>query len=97
MSNIVSYDSAAANSAEAGLASTASSLEATLTELDGFVRQVASNWEGDEQGIYQGIQSKWDGAATEIRTILTQIKTGLNKNTASVDEMRGRVRSALQG
>lgn len=95
--SIVSYDSAVARDSEAGLASTAASLEATLADLTAFVAQVCANWEGDEQALYQGIQQQWDTAAAEIHQILNQIKVGLGNNTTSVDEMRSRVRSALQG
>lgn len=95
--SVVSYDSAVARDAESGLGSTASALEASLADLTGFVNQVCSNWEGDEQVIYKGIQSQWDSAAEEIRSILTQIKSGLGKNTESVDQMRSQVRSSLNG
>ncbi|WP_168582778.1 WXG100 family type VII secretion target [Gephyromycinifex aptenodytis] len=95
--SIVSYDSAIARDAEAGLAATASALEANLAELGAFVSQVCANWDGDEQVLYRGIQTQWDTAAAEVNAILLQIKTGLGRNTVSVDEMRARVRSALQG
>ncbi|MGL4177391.1 MAG: WXG100 family type VII secretion target [Dermatophilaceae bacterium] len=95
--SIYSYDSGVARDAEASLGSTAASLEATLADLSGFVNRVCANWEGDEQVVYRGIQLKWDAAAEEVRGILTQIKAGLGENTASVDSMRSRVRSTLQG
>lgn len=97
MSDIVSYDSAVAQDAESGLASTSTSLEATLADLSAYVNKVCANWEGDEQVVYKGIQTKWDTAANEIHTILNQIKAGLSTNTASVDTMRAQVRGALQG
>lgn len=95
--SIVSYDSAIARDAESGLGQTAASLEANLGELSAFVNQVCSNWEGDEQTLYRGIQTRWDTAAAEIRQILERIKVGLGNNTTSVDAMRQRVRSTLQG
>ena len=97
MTGQVSYDSSVARDAESSLGTTATALENSLTELTNFVNRVSSNWEGDEQVTYKGIQTKWDTAADEIRNILTQIKTGLGKNTESVDQMRNKVRNTLQG
>lgn len=94
--DIYSYDSAVARDAEGGLGSTISALEASLADLGGFVNQVTQNWEGDEQVLYKGIQTKWDGASDQIKQILAQIKTSLGQTTESVDTMRGKVSSALQ-
>ncbi len=96
MSDVYSYDSAVARDAEGGLAGTISSLEASLGDLTGFVNRVTANWEGDEQVIYKGIQTKWDGAADQIRQILAQIKVSLGQTTESVDSMRGKVQQTLQ-
>ncbi len=96
MSDTYSYDEAVARNAEQGLAATLAHLESTLTDLSGFVTKVCANWEGDEKEIFQGIQTRWDHAAGEVRNILGQIKGGLGQTTTSVGDMRGRVRSALQ-
>jgi uncharacterized protein YukE len=91
-----SYDSAVARDAEAGLGATVSALEVSLGDLSGFVGRVCANWEGDEQVIYLGIQTRWDQAAGEVREILAQIKAALGETTESVDMMRGRVQQILQ-
>ena len=96
MSDVYSYDSAVAQNAEGGLQGTISALEASLADLGGFVNSVTANWEGDEQGIYKGIQTQWDGAASQVQSILNQVKGALGETTSSVGTMRGQVRSALQ-
>jgi WXG100 family type VII secretion target len=93
---VYSYDSAVARESEGGLGGTIASLEGNLAELGGFVASVTANWEGDEQGIYRGVQNQWDNAATEIKSILAQVKSALGQTTESVDTMRGRVRNTLQ-
>jgi early secretory antigenic target protein ESAT-6 len=95
--SVYSYDSAVARDAEGGLSGTIASLQGSLDELGGFVNSVCANWEGDEQAIYHGIQSKWDGAAAQVRDILDQIRAALGQTTESVETMRARVGQSLQG
>jgi WXG100 family type VII secretion target len=97
MTDMYSYDSAVARDAEGGLSGTIASLQGHLDELGGFVNSVCANWEGDEQAIYHGIQSKWDGAAGQVREILDQIRLTLGQTTESVETMRARVSQSLQG
>lgn len=97
MSDVYSYDSAVANNAEDGLGGTVQALEASLADLGGFVSQVTANWTGDEQVAYGGVQQKWDGASDEVKAILARIKVALGETTQSVDAMRGKVMSTLQG
>jgi 6 kDa early secretory antigenic target len=95
--SVYSYDSAVARDAEGGLSGTIASLQGSLDELGGFVNSVCANWEGDEQGTYRGIQTKWDGAAATVREILEQIRVALGQTTESVDTMRSRVNASLLG
>jgi uncharacterized protein YukE len=97
MADIYSFDSAVAGDAEGGLAATIAAPEASLGDLTGFVNTVCANWEGDEQGIYRGIQTRWDNAAGQMRDIITQVKTAFGSTTESVDTMRARVRQNLGG
>jgi WXG100 family type VII secretion target len=97
MTDVYSYDSAVARDAEGGLSGTIASLQGSLDELGGFVNGVCSNWEGDEQAIYRGIQTRWDSAAAQVRDILDQIRATLGQTTESVDTMRARVSQSLQG
>lgn len=96
MSDMYAYDSAVARDAEGGLSATAAALEGHLNDLTGYVNSVSANWEGDEQGLYLGIQSQWDNAASQVRDIINQIRTALGQTTESVDSMRAKVRQTLQ-
>jgi len=96
MTGVYSYDEAVADSAHGDLAGVISGLQAHLEDLSGFVSRVKSNWEGDEQDVYTGIQTKWDSAADTVRQILNSVHQALGSNTGSVKDMRGQVRSALQ-
>ncbi len=96
MTDVYSYDSAVARDAEGSLGGTISALEGSLAELSAFVNRACANWEGDEQVLYRGIQTQWDGAASQIRDILTQVRTSLGQTTESVEAMRGKVRATLQ-
>jgi 6 kDa early secretory antigenic target len=95
--SVYSYDSAVARDAEGGLSGTIAALQGSLDELGGFVNGVCANWEGDEQALYRGIQTKWDGAAAQVRDILDQIRATLGQTTESVETMRARVSQSLQG
>lgn len=96
-SDIFSYDEATAGSAFGDLGSVASGLQASLDELTGFVNRVRANWEGDEMDIYDGIQQRWNSASVTVEGILRSVQNALGQTTSSVHEMRGQVRSALQG
>lgn len=97
MTDVYSYDSAVARDAEGGLSGTIASLQGSLDELGGFVNGVCANWEGDEQAVYRGIQTRWDSAAAQVRDILDQIRAALGQTTESVETMRARVSQTLQG
>ena len=94
---IVSYDSAAAADAEAGLRATAAQLRQALDALSSSVAAVCGGWEGDEKVLYQDIQRRWDTAAQEIHEMLTRIGNALDANTQAVQQMRRQVQSVLGG
>jgi WXG100 family type VII secretion target len=93
---VFSYDEAVADSAHGDLAAVTAGLQAHLDDLSGFVARVKSNWTGDEQETYGGIQTKWDSAAETVKQILGSVHQALGTTTSSVKDMRGQVRSALQ-
>ena len=84
MEGVFSYDEAVADSAHGDLAGVISGLQAHLDDLSGFVARVKSNWEGDEQDIYAGVQAKWDSASETVREILGTVHQALGANTGSV-------------
>lgn len=94
---VFSYDESVGSSATDDIGAVANGIEASLNDLGNFVARVKSNWQGDEQEIYAGIQTQWDNAAATVKEILTSVKGALGQTTSSVQEMRGQVRGALQG
>jgi WXG100 family type VII secretion target len=97
MSATFSYDEAVADSAHGDLAGIRAGLQASLSDLSGFVSRVRASWQGDEQEEYAAIQAKWDAAAATVREILDSVHSALGSNTSSVQSMRSQVRTALQG
>src|SRR5690606_11480105 len=95
-SSVFSYDESVAGDAQSSLRGVITGVEGSLSDLDGFVKHVKSNWDGDEMTIYEGIQAKWDSAAATVKEILTSVSTALESTTTSVQDMRGQVRSTLQ-
>jgi WXG100 family type VII secretion target len=92
---VFSYNEATAESSLGSLGSVISGLEASLSDLSGFVASVKSSWEGDEQDSYSGVQAKWDSAARAVEHILAAVSKSLSASTSSVKDMRGQVRNAL--
>ncbi|MCT1513641.1 WXG100 family type VII secretion target [Dietzia cercidiphylli] len=82
------YDAAKAADAEDRVETAARNLETTLGDLDGKVKELASNWEGDEQEAYAGVQAKWDNAAASVTQILVEIRRIIGENTEDVQNMK---------
>jgi WXG100 family type VII secretion target len=97
MGGVFSFDESVAGTAGSDIAAVANGLQASLDDLGNFVARVKSNWSGDEQELYAGIQQQWDSAAATVKEILDSVKGALGQTTSSVQEMRGQVRGALQG
>jgi WXG100 family type VII secretion target len=94
--SVFSYDESVAGSSADDIAGVARGVQASLDDLTNFVNRVKSNWTGDEQQIYVGIQTQWDNAAATVKQILDSVTGALGQTTSSVQEMRGQVRGALQ-
>lgn len=97
MSGVFGYDEAVAEGAHGEITSVARGLQGSLDDLGGFVARVKSNWSGDEMHLYEGVQQKWDTAATTVKSILDTVNQALDKTTNSVQQMRSQVRNTLQG
>jgi WXG100 family type VII secretion target len=61
----------------------AKQLDQDLREIQGWVKGIASVWEGEAKTAYDGVQAKWDAKATHIHTILNEIANKVR--TASSD------------
>ncbi|WP_423897838.1 WXG100 family type VII secretion target [Corynebacterium matruchotii] len=91
------YDSAHAEETISDLNRIMSSIEGTLTEMNGDMRSLKASWEGSEQEEYEQVHHKWSSSAQNIRCILGQMREALAENTHDVAEMRNRVVSNLSG
>ncbi|HIW68107.1 MAG TPA: WXG100 family type VII secretion target [Candidatus Dietzia merdigallinarum] len=91
------YDAAKAADAEDRVETAARNIETTMTDLDGKVKQLASQWEGDEQEQYAGVQAKWDSAAASVAQILVDIRRIIGENTEDVQAMQKGIGGRLTG
>lgn len=93
---IFAYNQGTAASSYDDLGVVMSGVDASLTDLGGYIAAAKAHWEGDEMDVYAGIQSSWDIAAAAARDILGSVRTALGTTTESVISMRRQVTSALQ-
>ncbi|WP_342318500.1 WXG100 family type VII secretion target [Corynebacterium mayonis] len=95
--SVYSYTRSDAEAAGSDLNSVMNAIESTLSEMDSDIQKLAAGWEGSEQETYRGIHGKWSSAAQNMKSILGQIRSALEENTAAVAETRGRVTGSLAG
>ncbi|WP_029137917.1 hypothetical protein [Nakamurella lactea] len=89
------YDESVAETSHSDIQGVISGLEASLTDLGGFVSAVKSSWDGDEMEQYNQIQSTWNNSSAAVSEILRAVHTALGSKTGSVKQMRGAVLGAL--
>lgn len=84
-------------------------VEAILTNIEGQVRKFDAEllkfnaaqlglkafWEGDESDIYEGIFSRFQIGATEVRNIVAQVHNALADAGEENNQMRRHMRIAL--
>lgn len=90
-----SYDESVAETSHGDIQSVISGLEASLSDLGGFVSAVKSSWDGDEMEQYNQIQQTWTNSSDAVKDILKAVHTSLGSKTSSVKQMRGHVMGAL--
>lgn len=59
--------------AEAEFGSTYQALRSTLTTLDGQLQSSLSQWSGEAQTAYYAAKKKWDAAAADMATVVSQL------------------------
>ena len=91
------YDAAKAADAEDRVETAARNIETTMTDLDGKVKQLASQWGGDEQEQYAGVRAKWDSAAASVAQILVDNRRIIGENTEDVQAMQKGIGGRLTG
>lgn len=53
-------------------------LDAKLADLDRKARPLVATWNGDAQAAYVTHQTAWTKSATELKTVLGQIKNAMS-------------------
>ena len=59
--------------AEADFASAYSSLQSTISTLEGQLNAHLAAWTGDAQAAYHAAQAKWNAAMADMATVLNQL------------------------
>jgi hypothetical protein len=93
--DVFGYDTAVADDSHSNLGGVCGGLQSSLDDLGGFVVRVRANWDSDEMGLYDGIQHRWNGAASSVTTILQSVQGALGNTTSNVVSMNSQVRSAI--
>jgi early secretory antigenic target protein ESAT-6 len=60
-------------SAEADFASTYQALHGTLTTLESQLQSSLAQWTGEAQTAYYAAKKKWDAAAADMATVVSQL------------------------
>lgn len=65
-------------------------IQQELSDLRGFLAPLVASWHGQASSDYQALQQKWNQAADDLHTVLTQIAGGLRdaEQTYSSGETR---------
>lgn len=63
----------AMQTAEAEFASTYQALHSTLTTLESQLQSSLNSWTGDAQTAYYAAKKKWDAAAADMATVVSQL------------------------
>lgn len=80
----------AQSAADIGVA--AQHIKSELDDLERYVKQLVSTWDGDASTNYQQAQAKWNSAANDINLILQQLARAVgdgNQHMADVDKAAG--------
>lgn len=91
-----SYDTAASADAQGNLHTVIGNLESVLNTRDAQVKAAMANFTAD--GVsdeYHGKELQWKSAATEVRSIITLVKTLLTKNDDSATQAQAKAKSAV--
>jgi 6 kDa early secretory antigenic target len=59
--------------AEAEFSSTYQALQSTLTALESKLQSSLSQWTGEAQTAYYAAKQKWDAAAADMATVVSQL------------------------
>jgi 6 kDa early secretory antigenic target len=73
MSEYTAVQFGAMATGEADFASIYQSLQSTLSTLEGQLQSSLSQWTGSAQQAYYAAKAKWDAAAADMATVVSQL------------------------
>ncbi len=93
-----SYDTSASADAQGNITNVIGQLESVLNTRDAQVKAAMADFTAD--GVsdeYHGKELQWKSAATEVRSIITLLKSVLNENDGTAQATLARAKSAVGG
>jgi hypothetical protein len=93
-----SFDMATSSEAQSNLQSVVARLEVLINDRDAAVKAAMADFLAD--GVadqYHDKEVRWNTAASEVRTIITLIKTTLQQNDDTAQTTLSRARAAVDG
>jgi uncharacterized protein YukE len=90
------FDMAASGEAQSQFERVASRLEALISQRDADVRAAMADYQAD--GVsdeYHGKEVRWNTVATQVRTIISTLRSTLGRNDQSAAEAMQRAKSAV--
>ncbi len=91
-----SYDVGASQEAQGNLQTVIASLEALIGQRDADVKQAMADFQAD--GVsdqYHDKERRWNGAATEVRSIIALVRRTLEQNDGTAQSTLAQARSAV--
>ena len=76
---IIAVNHAQMAAAVAQVRATWTALEQQFAELQGYARALSGAWQGVDQEAYQAYQQKWNQAAADLNSALSDIGRGIDK------------------
>lgn len=76
---IISVNHAQMGAAVAQVRTTWTALEQQFTELQGYVKALGGAWQGVDQQAYHAYQQKWNQAAADLNSALSDIGRGIDR------------------
>lgn len=90
------YDVSASQSAQDNFNAVAARLEALIEQRDADVRQAMADYQAD--GVsdeYAGKELRWKNAASEVRTIISTLRTSLSNTDQTAQQTLSKAKSAV--
>ncbi|MFI9200342.1 pore-forming ESAT-6 family protein [Streptomyces sp. NPDC053048] len=91
-----SYDGSASSEVQGSLAGIIGRIETLLTERDAAVKAAMADFKAD--GVsdeYHGKEVRWNKAATEVRQIITLLRSTMEKNDGTAQSTLAKAKSAV--